>query len=133
MYTYLASPYTGTKEEEEDRFQKALAATASLLRRKIAVYSPIVHCHQMHLAHKLPGTYEFCAWYNTIMITQAKYLAILTISGWDKSEGVWEEFWSARDMGLPVVFYSVVGDEVEQVSDKEAQKLVTRLHGVHSV
>ena len=45
---YIGSPYTHTEAcVMEDRYQKALKATATLLKEGFHVISPVVHCHPL--------------------------------------------------------------------------------------
>ena len=133
MYTYLASPYSGTPREQFVRYNQVNKATAQLLNRRIPTYSPIVHCHPMSINHGLPGDAEFWLWFDKTMITQSNTFAILTLSQWEKSKGIWGEFQIAQELGRPIVFYSFKGDEVEQINDEAVPGLVASLHGVHAV
>lgn len=132
MYTYLASPYSGTAREQQDRYERAQKAAADLLKRSIAVYSPIVHCHYMAIQHGLPGNADFWLWFDKIMITQSSCFGILTIAQWEHSKGIWGEYEIAVELGKPVVFYKLDwGKEVEQIQDSRVPELVKILHGVH--
>lgn len=132
MYTYLASPYSGTEQEQEERYDEVLFVTSVLLSRGIAVYSPIVHCHPMSLAYDMPGDATFWKWFDEIMITQANCFAVLTLTKWELSKGIWAEYNYAKGLGKPIVFYALKeGAKLEQIEDSRVSKLVEILHGVH--
>ena len=133
MYTYLASPYSGTLSEQQDRYEKVQRAAADLLKRGVAVYSPIVHCHFMAIQHDLPGDFDFWLWFNKIMITQSNCFAVLTLAKWEHSKGIWGEYKIATELGKPILFYEHKnwGKEVEQIKDSRVPELVEILHGIH--
>ena len=133
MYTYLASPYSGSQLEQQQRYEAVETATALLLTERIAVYSPIVHNHYISIRHKLPSHAEFWTWYAQAMLTGCRVFAILTLPAWEKSIGVFYEYKLAKSLGKPVIFYNLEGDKVEQVKDAVVPGLVTRLHGLHEV
>lgn len=132
MYTYLASPYSGTEQEQDHRCALVEMAAVKLFDKGIAIFSPIAHCHNMAKTHRLPGTFDFWQWYNKIMITQSNCFAILNVQGWSRSTGVWNEFNIAKGIGKPIVFYTFIGDDIEQVSEADTCELVARLYGVHT-
>ena len=112
MYYYLASPYSGTPEQQEDRYRKAELATALFLKKRIPVYSPIVHCHYLAKNHVMPGTIEFWRWYNECMLTDAEQMWILTIPGWEFSKGVASEREMAEEKGKPIALVTLRGNTV---------------------
>lgn len=102
---YLASPYTHADPAvQEARFTHALQATAELLKQKRWVYSPIVHCHSLALAHKLPGDFSFWKEYNFAMILKADLFMILRIEGYLDSKGVAAEKAYAVSLNKPVEY-----------------------------
>lgn len=132
MYTYLASPYSGTVDQQNDRYYQVMTATSQLLTSGLAVYSPITHCHHMAVEHKLPGNIEFWHWFDKIMITQSNCFAMLTLPGWEKSSGIRAEYKIAKKLGKPIVFYKLNrGKKIEQIQDSLVPELVTSLYGVH--
>lgn len=107
---YLASPYTDQDEQVMHlRFKAAEHCTASLLKKRMWVYSPIVHCHQLAQEFDLPKDFEFWKAYNFAMLRHASGMGILKISGWDISKGVTEERKLAKTLGLPTYFFTPDG------------------------
>jgi len=102
-YHYLASPYSSPDPAiMHERALAAQQATAWLLIRRTWVYSPIVHCHELALAHSLPKDFDFWKEYNFAMLERAQGLIILTIDGWKESKGMTAEIAYARELGLPI-------------------------------
>ena len=91
-YRYLASPYSHPdKSVMERRYHEAKTALSILLSRKVWVYSPIVHCHQMAVDHSLPTDAEFWKEYNYTMIDASEGVWVLCIDGWRQSLGILDE------------------------------------------
>lgn len=109
---YLASPYSHPDELiRRTRFMLAEQATASLLRRGIWVYSPIVHCHELASKYNLPGDFDFWSKYNIDMIRRCDSFAILDIPGWQESKGVQGEWEFARQLDMTAIFISEEGTQ----------------------
>ena len=91
---YLASPYTHKDPSvEEWRYRAVLVATAILTARGVNVFSPIVYSH--HLARVLPQqlyTHDFWLNFDKKFMDRCEVLSILSLPGWDKSDGVNTEF-----------------------------------------
>lgn len=99
---YLASPYSHKDPAVmEERYLAAMDCTAWLLKQKLWVYSPIVHCHEIAKQHSLPTDFEFWKEYNKHMLGLASLLYVLAIPGWTKSIGVAGEMARAREIHLP--------------------------------
>ena len=99
-YTYLASPYShATARVREIRYAEAKAATAWLLKKRIWVYSPIVHSHPLAILHTIPTDFDYWQEYDRAMIRGATDLMVLTIEGWEKSVGVAGEMKYAKELG----------------------------------
>jgi hypothetical protein len=107
-YLYLASPYTAHSGDHNSimlhRFQEAVDATHYLLNNRIWVYSPIVHCHPIAIAHELPRDFAFWSEYNHLMILNSRGLAILMLDGWKESLGVTGEVEYCGALGKPIYF-----------------------------
>lgn len=102
---YLASPYSGTLEQMQQRYLDTKHATATLLSNKHHIYSPIVHCHEMACRFSLPRDAQFWKEYNEDMIKRVDYLWLLKIPGWETSKG----------MGMEVEFASKIGKSIQSV------------------
>lgn len=99
---YFASPYTHTaKTVEAKRFEVIRAVTARACAAGYPVYSPIMHCHEMALAHKMPTDWEFWKRYNTAFVRIASEVWILTLEGWELSKGVKYEMELAHNLFIP--------------------------------
>mgnify|MGYP001810783450 CR=1 FL=1 len=109
MFLYLASPYSHDNPEiMQMRYFGAMDATAHLLKQHVAVYSPIVHCHEIAKVHELPTDFEFWMRYNYRMLSAARKLLVLTLDGWDKSVGVRAEITYALTHCKPVLYRTPV-------------------------
>ncbi len=104
-YVYLASPYSHQDPFiREDRYLRASQATAHLLKQGIAVYSPIVHCHELAKIADLPKDFTFWQNYNMAMLSRADKFMILRIEGYDTSVGVAAEKAFAEMKNIPVEY-----------------------------
>lgn len=88
---YLASPYNGTPEVMQVRYEATRAVTARLLSIGHMIYSPIVHCHDLALHHELPKHFPFWRTYNLHFLDKADELWVHQLPGWNDSYGVNEE------------------------------------------
>lgn len=104
-YIYLASPYSHREPRtRRKRYLAARDAVAWLLNQRQWVYSPIVHCHALSLAHDLPTHAAFWREYNFAMLAPASELMILTLPNWATSGGIIAERAEATRLGLPVTY-----------------------------
>lgn len=104
-YLYLASSYTApTSLVMENRYHAAIDATHYLLKNKIWVYSPIVHCHPIAIKHDLPKDFDYWMEYNRLMILNSRGLAVLMLDGWQESKGVTAEIEYCGSLGKPIYF-----------------------------
>ena len=100
-YHYLASPYSHPSPVVmHERYLAAQRATAWLLARRVWVYSPIVHCHELVQEHRFPADFEFWRGYNFAMIGGAEGFLVLDIEGTEQSKGVKGEVEEAIRLGL---------------------------------
>ena len=102
---YLASPYTDADPKVmEDRYLRAQRVVATLLKGGMFIYSPIVHCHHLALAHDMPKDHLFWQEYDEHMIGLSEMVYVLKIDGWDRSSGVASEIGFAEFNKIPVYF-----------------------------
>lgn len=101
---YLATPYTGTKEEREARFKEVNRVTAALIKQGFIVFSPISQSHPIALEHTLPHTWDFWEAFDTAFIEWADELVVLMQDGWKTSTGVQAEIGIARKLGKPIKY-----------------------------
>lgn len=79
-----------------------MAYVAEETRRGRLIYSPILHCHPMSVAHALPGDYNFWLQYDRNMIDRADEVMVLMLRGWQESKGVAAEIAYAESIGKSV-------------------------------
>lgn len=104
---YFASPYTHeSKAVERIRFTVIREVTARACIAGHPVYSPIMHCHEMALAHKMPTDWLFWKKYNTAFVRKADAVWILTLEGWEQSKGVKYEMDLAHNLFIPCTLIS---------------------------
>lgn len=108
---YLASPYSHPDSlTMRTRFLLAEQVTAQLLRERMFVYSPIVHCHELAQKFSLPTSFEFWKAYNFDMLRRADDFFILRIPGWEESKGVTAELEFAKLCGINRGFVTEDGE-----------------------
>ena len=85
---YLASPYSHPDPVvREARFDAACRATADLIRGGQAVFSPIVHGHQL-VRFGLPTDWAFWQRFDEEHLRRCDEVLVLQIDGWRDSVGV---------------------------------------------
>ena len=120
-YVYLASPYSGTDFEQQLRYQHTLYATKLIFDESFAVFSPIVHCHELAHSYSLPKDSTFWGLYNSIMLRAASEVWILMLLGWEHSQGVANERTYAEQLGRPVR-YLYFPPEMDRLLVMETEK-----------
>jgi hypothetical protein len=106
MFIYLASPYSSNPEHNHNQ---TLIATAKLIKAGYHIYSPIVHCHPVHLVEGMPKTFDFWKKHNVALLSKASELWVLDIPGWQDSIGVEAEIKHARRCQIPTSLISSSG------------------------
>lgn len=99
---YLASPYSSSNTEMQLRFELAEQCTAALMQQDLAIFSPIVHCHELAAKYHLPTDAAYWEKYNMQFLRKAECLYVLKIEGWDESRGVAQEIAMAKSLYLPI-------------------------------
>lgn len=111
-YIYLASPYSHIDPDVmEQRYRMAEAHCAMMLQAGQYVYSPIVHCHNLAIRYSLPTDARFWRAYNKQMLRFAGELQVLTLPGYEDSEGIADETHTARILLIPTNFVDYLGGE----------------------
>ena len=105
-YYYLSNPYNGSPSEMRERAQAAAQACATLLRRGVHAWSPIVHNHAMMAFSdfSLEERRELLLPYDFTLLRAAKGMIVLKLPGWDQSFGVGKEIELCAELGLPVYY-----------------------------
>ncbi len=102
---YLASPYSHPDASvREDRFRAVCKAAGHMMAEGEFVYSPIAHTHPIACETDLPKGWFYWSEFDRLIISKCDELCVLTLDGWDKSEGVAAEIKIAEELGIPVGF-----------------------------
>jgi len=102
-FIYLASPYSDpSKLVRHQRYLDARTATALLMKKGLPIFSPIVHCHELAVAHHLPKDFAFWQNDDKAMLAEATSLWVLQLPGWSDSKGVKWEISFANQHHIPV-------------------------------
>lgn len=102
---YLACPYSHPDPKvRRERFLAANAAAAKLMRQGLNVFSPITHCHPIAIDHDLPGDWQFWKRYDRAFIDCSNRMFVLTLDGWEESDGVKNEIEIATELGIEVEY-----------------------------
>lgn len=100
-FIYLASPYSHPSPWiRERRYLEAMECMTFYLKQGHAVYSPIVHCHELAKIADLPRDAGFWESYNFKMLAASRELWILLIDGWQDSKGCKAEMAEAERLGI---------------------------------
>lgn len=103
-FKYLGSPYSHPDPYvREQRHLMAMAHVAAFLKQGIAVYSPIVHCHELAKVWDMPKEAKFWERYNYTMLAAAEELWVLKLLGWKESVGLQGEIQEAKRIGVSIV------------------------------
>ena len=111
---YLASPYSShaineeqKREEEHKRYLQIRHLVAHRMMKQEAVFSPIVHCHEIAVAYDLPKDAAFWQAYNNEFIRRSTMLVVAKMPGWDTSVGIKAEREVAGSFSIPVTLWDV--------------------------
>lgn len=100
---YLATPYTGTPDQEEERFQEAIRITRQLIGNGVIPFSPIIQSHLVAKDH-LPGDHGYWKKFNESWLEWADEVWVAKMHGWEQSRGVRWEVGYAKAAGMTVKF-----------------------------
>jgi hypothetical protein len=105
---YLAAPYSHPDPAvRQARYEEINRAAVGLIKRNVLVFSPITHCHPLHLLGNLPGDFAYWETFDRRMMAACDLLIVLAIPGWEQSVGVKAEIKIAAVLKLPVVMLPV--------------------------
>jgi hypothetical protein len=107
-FWYLVSPYSSDDPNiRRRRYEQALSATAILMQRGYAVFSPLSHSIPLtDPRFELPQYTEFWLGTDLPILEASRGVVLLKLDGWDKSAGVTAELIHADRCGLPVIEYT---------------------------
>lgn len=104
-YWYVGSPYTKYPGGLEEAFRIACAETARLMLEGFAVFCPIAHTHSVAHHGNIPKKdHDFWMRVDKPMVDAAVGMIILTMEGWQESEGLQQEVEWFRAAAKPVLF-----------------------------
>lgn len=103
---YIASPYSGTAEEQAHRFLAVREYTAKLIQAGHVAFSPIVYAHEMAKELQMGTDAKTWASFNDEMIRLSEGMHVLKLPGWTMSKGVKAEIDLAQRLDLPVTYVS---------------------------
>lgn len=106
---YLAAPYSDPDYDVRMlRYYAATYIASELMRRGELIYSPITHGHAIATdARKiacrpmLPTGWGFWGPHCCAMLRACEVMLVLTLPGYEQSEGIENELSFARDHGIP--------------------------------
>lgn len=108
-FIYLASPYSHKcPEVRKKRVTEVAKVAARIMDSGSVVFSPVVHGHCIEMiGFTDPKSHEFWMEQCLGMLSMAKELHVLCLSGWKVSSGVSIEIKFAQDNNIPVYYIDV--------------------------
>jgi hypothetical protein len=101
---YIASPYSHPEASvREQRFQSACVAASELMRAGHVVYCPIAHGHPI-AQHGLPTDWLYWERSNRRLLAVCDKVMVVTLEGWEESEGVQAEIQMAGELRKAVSY-----------------------------
>lgn len=106
MLFYVASPYSKYEGGIQSAFVDISKACAELLRRGIAVYSPIAHTHPIAIYGNL-DPYDHAMWMplDHFLMKAADGCIVMMMPGWQESKGVQIEIAEFEKAGKPIRYF----------------------------
>ena len=101
MIYYLASPYSGTAAEVEQRMETFYRIDAHLMKMGYFTVSPLFK-HSILKYESLPADWEYWKKYSNMMMDKCDAMIIITSEGWETSVGVQAEIEIALERALPI-------------------------------
>jgi hypothetical protein len=127
---YLASPYSSPLPElVQDRYQRAVAFTMSMIAQGVPCFSPIAYCHPFALAAKMPTDAQFWLQFNMQFLRKAEAVFVLRLPGWDQSKGVQIELKMAKALHIPIIHFDQSGQQLNTADDPTQPPAPTPLKG----
>lgn len=109
---YLASPYSHPDAAvREQRYHATCSAAAQLINAGHAVFAPIVQGHAL-VPYGLPTCWSYWEPHAKQHLQRCDELVVLTLDGWDTSEGVQAEITLAHGLGMSVYYMAQRLDEI---------------------
>jgi hypothetical protein len=119
---YLAAPYTSPDQATRNwRYQRARQALFGLWDKQQPAICPIVLGHEYECTQRTGPKHLPHAFWMTMaraQLSSCTHLYVLTIGGWDESDGVGQEVLLAHGMNRPVIGFAPF-DKCADVSGAE--------------
>lgn len=107
MLYYIASPYTKYARGNTAAFEDVAKACGELMRRGIAVYSPIVQTHPIAIYGGIdPFDHDVWMALDHYMIKAADGCIVVMMPGWSESRGVTIEIDAFKKQEKPIRWFS---------------------------
>lgn len=116
MFIYVASPYTGSHSLENERYESVCKACLLLAQLGHTPYSPIAHWHPIERMAPKKLDYERYIAMDLTMLTKAEAVYVYTLDGHAESTGIRREIDFAKNLGLPIRYFTIEGGEFTYVS-----------------
>lgn len=113
---FVACPYSGTKTQQEYRFNIVTKYAGDLIKSGHIAFSPITHCHPIAKITGLPGDFDFWRKYSEEFIRWSQEGHILCLEGWMQSIGVNQEISLFGQMRKPILYINPDGSINEQAT-----------------
>lgn len=110
-FTFLISPYTGTRVQQEERYHQAQAACHFMHKRGCQIFSPIVHWHPTAKRYNLSEKADYWWPMSQTFLTASSSVTILCIHGWLESIGCRREIDFAKRCNLSRYYLTPSGRE----------------------
>lgn len=105
---YLAGPYNHVNPiVMEERFELLTRFAANLMKEGQVVYSPITHNHPIAIRYGLPRGWDYWEKFDTVFLRAATRMVVVTLDGWEDSQGVGAEILLATQLNLPITYVSM--------------------------
>ena len=101
---YLASPYTGTKEEVESRMELLCKSDAKLMKAGYLTVSPLLKHYIIH-HESLPGDWAYWKEYSEELLIHCRGMIVVMTEGWRNSTGVLAEIAFCISNGIEVLYF----------------------------
>jgi hypothetical protein len=101
---YLATPYSGTKKQQEERFKAVSLFAGELINKGNIVYSPISHSHPIAKMKDLPKDWKYWEKVDSYWISCCDEIYIYCLDGWKESTGVQAEIEIAKSMNKQIIY-----------------------------
>ena len=122
---YLACPYTHENPTVRERRHEIANDYAARLTADVAVFSPITHgpMLEQYLKPSVSKNHKFWMDQCIPILRVCQEVFVLPLSGWRQSKGVQIELELARQLLLPIRIIQSEEQELELVSEEEADAM----------